>query len=261
MHRSLAKYRAKQILAPLGLRFRPGAHPRASLAASAAHLRKLGVRPATVIDVGVADGTFELYDNFPDARLLLVEPMHEFSDTLEFIAQRYGATVVEAVADAEAGERTVSVLDDLHAVSLLRPAGGRQRSVPAVRLDDVCREHLLTGPYLLKVDVQGAELRVLEGAPEVLALSEVVILETSLFRFNPSTPELADVVIYLRERGLVPYDLFGGYTRPLDGALAQIDVVFVPENSPLRANHAFGDPAELARDHRLIAALRRRARI
>jgi FkbM family methyltransferase len=261
VHRSLVKYRIKRLVAPFGVRFRPGANPRQDLAACVDHLYRSGVRPATVIDVGVADGTFELYDGFPDARLLLIEPMHEFEDTLRFVAERYGAKVIEAAADSEAGELELSVLDDLHGVSLLRADGTRRRTVATVRVDDVCEADGLDGPYLLKVDVQGAELRVLDGAPRVLAQSEVVILETSLFEFTTGMPQLAEVIAYLGERGMVPYDIFGAYTRPLDGALAQVDVAFVPENSPLRASHAFGDRSSPARQHPLVTTLRRVARM
>jgi FkbM family methyltransferase len=261
VHRSLVKYRVKRMIAPLGVRFRPGANARQDLAACVDHLYRRGIRPATVIDVGVADGTFELYEGFPDARFLLIEPMSEFDDTLRFVAKRYGATVVRAAADDAHGELQISVLDDLHGVSLLRADGIHQRTVPTVRVDDVCRQEGLEGPYVLKVDVQGAELRVLDGAPRVLAQCAVVILETSLFEFTPGMPQIADVVAYLGERGMVPYDIFSAYTRPLDGALAQVDVAFVPRDSPLRASHAFSDGKILARPVPPLTRLRRLARM
>ena len=39
------------------------------------HISSLGFKPATVIDVGVAYGTHELYKGFPKARHLLIEPL------------------------------------------------------------------------------------------------------------------------------------------------------------------------------------------
>ena len=41
-------------------------------------LRKPGFAPATLIDVGVGAGTGDLYDAFPDAFLVLVDPLTEF---------------------------------------------------------------------------------------------------------------------------------------------------------------------------------------
>ena len=42
-----------------------------------AHVAATGLRPGTIVDVGVAYGTPELYAAFPDARLLLVETLRE----------------------------------------------------------------------------------------------------------------------------------------------------------------------------------------
>jgi hypothetical protein len=39
------------------------------------HVTSLGFKPATVIDVGAAGGTVPLYDAFPRARHILLEPL------------------------------------------------------------------------------------------------------------------------------------------------------------------------------------------
>ncbi len=41
----------------------------------------------------------------------------------------------------------------------------------------------------------------------------------------------------LKEYGFVLYDVLSLLRRPLDQALAQLDVAFVPEASPLRRDH------------------------
>ncbi|MHB1345467.1 MAG: hypothetical protein ACYCX3_14095 [Thermoleophilia bacterium] len=50
---------------------------RATLGGGLRHLAAVGLEPATVIDVGAADGTHELYSAFPSAKRLLVEPLAE----------------------------------------------------------------------------------------------------------------------------------------------------------------------------------------
>src|SRR4029077_4816131 len=52
----------------------------------------------------------------------------------------------------------------------------RWRTVPSVVLDDVVRERRLPTPFVLKIDVEGAELRVLEGAVGLLDQTELVLL-------------------------------------------------------------------------------------
>ena len=109
-----------------------------------------------------------------------------------------------------------------------------------VAIDDVCEEKGLMAPYLIKVDVQGGELEVLSGASRSLSDAEVVILEVSLFEFVEDGPELHDVVTFMKAKGFVAYDMFGGHTRPLDGALAQVDIVFVKERGVFRTSHVYG---------------------
>jgi FkbM family methyltransferase len=258
VHKSRAKYEIKRVLARAGIRARMGGAARGELLAAVRHLKDRGATPATVIDVGVADGTYELYETFPEARHLLVEPMAEFEDALRAITGSYAAEYVLAAADAVDGEASVSVIDDPHATSLLYGAGDDGRRLKTIRLDRLVAERNLEGPYLLKIDVQGAELRALEGAAGLLPQTEAIILETSFLEFNDGAPLFHDVVGRLHELGFVPYDIVGGYTRPLDGALAQCDVVFVPADSPLRADRRFASDEQVRRDeNRLLWKARR----
>jgi len=213
---------------------------------------RFGFTPATVIDVGVAYGTFELYEKFPAANILLVEPLVEYEGNLKEICKRYEAQYVMAGAGPRPGNTTINVHPQLYGSSTLKEsegsiADGVPREIPVVAIDDLCRERNLTGPYLLKVDVQGAELNVLDGSQKVLETTEMVILEVSLFQFFIGGPQLYEVVSYMKERGFVTYDIFGGYARPLDGALAQIDMVFVKESGQFRMSNSFATPEQRKR--------------
>jgi len=217
---------------------------RSTLAEMLEHVAGLGFKPETVIDVGVAHGTFALYETFPQATHLLVEPVQEWEGDLKRISQKYKAQYVIAAASDHSGEITIYAHPELIGSSIFRDAEGSQfdgipRQVPAVTLDDLCRERRLKGPYLLKVDVQGAELKVLDGAKEVLEDTELVILEVSLFQFVVGGPQFYDVVSYMKQCGFVVYDVFGALKRPLDGALAQLDVAFVKETGLFRKQHIY----------------------
>jgi len=82
-------------------------------------------------------------------------------------------------------------------------------------------------------------LKVLDGANGSLEKAELVILEVQFFQFMRDIPEFADVIAYMKERGFVAYDCFGSAYRPLDGALAAMDIAFVKEKGRWRENHAF----------------------
>jgi FkbM family methyltransferase len=217
---------------------------RRTLEEALAHLSNMGFQPATVIDVGVGYGTEKLYAAFPEASHVLIEPLAEFRETLEDICRRYSARYVLAAAGSSAGTKVINVHPYLEGSSTLheqgRPDGIVPREVPVVTVDDVCRNLGLSGPYLIKVDVQGGELEVLAGAAETLLQTDVVVLEVSLFQFVESGPELHDVIAAMKDRGFVAYDLFGGHTRPLDDALGQLDVSFVQERGRFRQSHRYG---------------------
>ena len=73
------------------------------------------------------------------------------------------------------------------------------RNIPAITLNEICRERNLPGPYLIKVDVDGQELDVLAGATQILQQTEYIIVEvcllaqmydTALFRLVRYTTEV-----------------------------------------------------------------------
>ncbi|MCK5219666.1 FkbM family methyltransferase, partial [bacterium] len=134
-----------------------------------------------------------------------------------------------------------------------RQVDGISRKVAMVRLDTLCRTKNMPGPYLIKIDTQGAELLVLEGAAGILDETDVIILEVSFFQFYKNGPQFFDVVDWMKKRGFVAYDIYGGQTRPLDGALAQVDMVFIKENGLFREKHFYATPHQREKHTKLIS--------
>jgi FkbM family methyltransferase len=248
----LAAAAARDLLRRRGFELRRtgGGGPRRTLTEVLEHLEGLGVAPATIVDVGVARGTPELYDAFPGVPLLLVEPLAEHEDDLRrLVAQRPGSAYALAAAGPEPGELEIAVHRVPACSSVLGdrdPEGhpAARRTVGVVRVDDLVARHGLAAPYVVKVDVEGAELQVLEGARATLERTDVVLLEVSFFSLVPGGAQLADVVAWMRDAGFSAYDIYSGHVRPLDGALAQIDMAFVRDDGPLRADHRYATPAQ-----------------
>lgn len=74
-----------------------------------------------------------------------------------------------------------------------------------------------------------------------------MVLETSLFPFL-GAPQFHEVVDFMKERRYVVYDVFDFKYRPIDGALAQVDVAFVKEDSSFRAIRSFRTPEQQKRN-------------
>ena len=224
---------------------------------------ELGLDPATVIDVGAASGTHALYEVFPNSAHLLIEPLVEFRTMLDTVAAGLRSTVFTGTAGATVGQAVLNVHPDLNGSSKLKEdedtdVNGVERVVPQSTLDALCSDAGLTGPFLLKIDTQGAELDVLEGAlARVLPATEVAILEVSFHPFFIGGPEVAEVVSFMTQYGFVVYDIFDVQYRPLDGAMSQADFAFVRRDSVLRKFHHYADSEQRQEQNRAFDRLRR----
>lgn len=213
---------------------------------SLARARQLGLAPATVIDVGAAFGDWSRMcaEHFPTSRYVLVEPLKEYEPFLErTIAALPDGSVVRAAAAEKTGTIALNVHADLLGTSRfsegIAEVDGQVRTVRSTTLDELVWELPAQPPFLVKIDVQGSELLVLDGAAQVLQETALLVLEVSFLPFFVGGATFEQVVGRVRQAGFVVYDVTNPLYRPLDGALAQADVVFVPENSPLRREHAF----------------------
>jgi FkbM family methyltransferase len=221
-------------------------------------INEAGFVPATVIDVGAALGMFTrtCHAVFPHAGYLLIEPLQEYLPSLTTVSRDIPQTQFTLAAATATGDSAIlNVHPDMVGSSLYRETevgtdvNGTPRQVHAIKLDQWIKEQGGMSPYLIKIDVQGAELDVLEGGQATLSDTEVVILEVSLFRFFQQGPVFHDVLDYMRARGFVPYDFLGPQYRPIDDALAQIDVVFVKEEGMLRRIHSYATPEQRRRQN------------
>ncbi len=93
----------------------------------------------------------------------------------------------------------------------------------------------LPAPQLAKLDIQGFELEALKGAKSLFGVTELFILEVSLYEFLPSSPVVSEVVAFMAARGYEVYDIPGFARRPFDSALGQIDLAFARKGGFLMA--------------------------
>lgn len=212
----------------------------------------------TVIDVGAAFGNWTrvCIEVFPQAQYVLVEPLPQYDTYLSSLCHQYqNVTRIKAAVSDHSGQATFFFHADWVGSSLLQETEGPQIDdraihVQTVRLDDLVEQQKLTGPFLLKIDVQGAELQVLSGATNILRQAEYILVETSLFKFFKDGPLLQEVIGYLQQHNFVVYDILNPQYRPLDNALGQVDLVFVPAHSILRKEHIYASPQQRLEQNR-----------
>ncbi len=206
-------------------------------------LLKSVVSPTTVIDIGVATGTPNLYEHFPPGnhRYMLVEANPLFKDDLDKLRARLDAVAIGAFCGSEPGQVELKIYSDPRKASAYVTtrglAVGSTAIVPVQTLDNLVAEHCLIPPYLIKLDVEGAEVDVIRGARNTLLNTDAVIAEASVLpRFNGGAG-FADLVGAMDESGFAVFDILSGVNHPKTGYLYQVDLVFVRADARFRSSN------------------------
>lgn len=190
-------------------------------------LRALGSDVRTVIDVGAADGTPLLYEAFPDAELVLIEPLRDFERDLAELTQGRGEYVLTAVG-GERGTVRITVPEAKLMSSILAPAqplDGEQREVPITTLDDLLEERDWTPPFGLKIDVEGYEHHVVEGAAKLLRQTRFLVAEVSLTPRFEGALSCAEFIELMRRNDFDVHSVIGIGWSPLG---VHADLAFQP---------------------------------
>jgi FkbM family methyltransferase len=144
------------------------------------------LRPgATFVDVGAYIGPYALLGSRivgPEGVVYAFEPDPVARRNLERNLAGNAASNVEvleyALSDRPGFEWLSEAGDDRefgNSESMLSPEGGTLK-VPTLTLDDFCRERAIR-PEVVKIDVEGAEGRVVAGGRETLAAASAVLVE------------------------------------------------------------------------------------
>jgi FkbM family methyltransferase len=205
-----------------------------------------GFRPRHIVDVGAHRGLWsrDARSHFPGCAFTLIEPQAELAGELErFCAENPGSRAIIGGAGSEPGTLELVVKrHDPEGSSFAfdrdqaRRLGLERRPVEIVTLDQVCAG--AAPPELVKIDVEGFELEVLEGASTLVGVTELFFLEVSLLDLrgdHVARPGFHEVVERMAALGYDPFDLTDLIRRPRDGALALVELAFARRSGPLRA--------------------------
>ncbi len=136
----------------------------------------------------------------------------------------------------------------------------REVSVDTLTLDTACKRFDLAAPDYLKIDVEGAELAILQSASKSLALCSAVKVEVSFLEQRLHQPLMHEVLEFMLSKGFILGEIRGLHAwrrRPLPshpysanwsmpysrGIAAQCDLLFLR------------DPATVATDEVLLRLL------
>jgi FkbM family methyltransferase len=206
---------------------------RLTKANSLALLRERGLNIATVIDIGVHRHTPELIRVFPDLPHLLFEPVTDYHDDIRSNYQAINYTLFPVALSDASSEGYLETYDitGQGAVthSSISTSGSKDaRQIHIASLDDVLKVRNEAKPYLLKVDVDGAELQILRGATETLKDCSCIVIECPI---SIDDNQFFDRANFLKSRGFVLWDIVDMcYYKD---QLSQVDLVFISASSKI----------------------------
>jgi FkbM family methyltransferase len=200
---------------------------------------------ADVIDVGANEGQFAqsvLNSGFM-GNILSVEPQPDIHASLKRLADRTADgrwRVAEPVAlsDTE-GYVDFHLTQSRAASSMLKPdlasasrisEIGLEKTIftKTMTLDSLLEAHHVN-PHsaFLKIDVQGAEKKVLEGAGRALPKMRGAIIELSTIQLYDSQPLMHELLNFMINAGFDVWDIEPGFRNVKTGKMEQCDVTFL----------------------------------
>lgn len=193
----------------------------------------------TVLDVGANAGQFSLLCRLvqPQATIHAFEPMARAANRYEVVfADQPGITLHRTALGAQAGETVLHLAARGDSSSLMPQAAQADyfpgtgevgtETIRIARLSDEIAAEDITGPALLKIDVQGFEAEVLKGCEDLLDQIDWIYCEASFIELYQGQPMAHEIITWLAERGFGIAGVEVGPGMVFDGRAVQADFLF-----------------------------------
>ena len=237
----MLKKTIKKLLHSLGFdlhRLSPASNPSAQLLAALEH-----VQADTVFDIGANVGQFaqELRSVGFAGRIISFEPLTTAHAQLSKFAQNDSKWLVHprvAVGDRD-GDIEINIAGnsvsssilpmlDAHSSTAVGSAYVASERTPLICLDTSAKQYLRANsrPFI-KIDTQGFEWQVLDGATETLERAQGVSLELSLVPLYGGQRLWVELIERMENKGFTLWTIQTGFSDPCTGRSLQVDGIFL----------------------------------
>lgn len=198
-------------------------------------MRRLKVR--TCLDIGANKGQFSALCRylFPGVNIFAFEPLPEVARHCARALGNGDVKVYAHALGATASRARFYVTERADSSSLLHPGTRQERAygsrvasaldVEVRRLDQVLTSAQIARPALMKLDVQGAELDVLEGCGALLRNVDYIYLEGSFVELYDGQALITDIIRFLDRHGFAFRGIYNTSYTP-DYGTTQADFLF-----------------------------------
>lgn len=197
-------------------------------------LVNLGFNPKVIIDGGYGMGTEGLFDNFPQSKKIVIEPLDDFKEIIQLHSKKYHNFFYEkCLLSDKIGKRELQKRPGLTTSSVYfdKTSPESVNFYESTTIDQLFQKYSIKEEVLLKLDLEGHELDALNGAKKSLDKIELVICEMSLWRSKKNIPSLFDIFSFFEKNNFYLIDIVEiGYTESTKMA-RQFDGFFLNKNS------------------------------
>lgn len=196
----------------------------------------------TILDVGANEGQFALNllnKNNYTGKIISFEPVSSsYNILLKNSKKTLNWTVVQSAVGNSEGSLPINISQNSVSSSLRKvnshtveaEAGTvviKTEMVAINTLDNLLATQNYLDDLWLKIDVQGFEREVLQGANETLKRAKVVQIELAVIPSYEQSPYLEEIITKLRESGFTLYSLMSGFRNYQTGQMYEIDGFFI----------------------------------
>lgn len=201
-----------------------------------------------VLDVGASEGTYPLHLRQCGYKKSIIsfEPLSDSFAVLQRQSSRDTLWSCEnmAIGDRDgmieinvSGHKTSSSIlpiTELHVNAIPSSATVSTEKVKIARLDSLFDKMIKSDSKIyLKVDVQGYEKYVLEGAKKVLKQTRVIELELSLLPVYEGGVTFIEMFDYLKRNDFCMVSIEPVFSDPKTGEILQVDSIFIRQDRTL----------------------------
>ena len=181
-----------------------------------------------IIDVGVANGTKFLLNNFPEAEYFFIEANKDYYTFIENkLLKKYKSKLFKCAAGKEIGSKKLyvsGVISSFHERENFKFKKYYETEVLPV--DKILENEVLNGNVLLKIDCEGDELNILKGAKDVLEKVSYVIVEVRLQKIKTYNP--SQIINFLYEKNFLWNEILDVYFAKK--GIDYLDILFIKKN-------------------------------
>lgn len=194
----------------------------------------------TIFDIGANAGQFAKLARllFPEAKIFSFEPIPFVYEQLKAnFANDANFEAFNLALGEKNGEVSFFLNEFSYSSSLLKMKSSHKEAFPftvgeteikvnEATLDSIFKDAEIKSPYLVKLDVQGFEDKVINGGKNIIKNADYIITEVSFVELYENQPLFNVIYDKITEMGFRYVGNFEQMHSPLNGEILQADAIF-----------------------------------